>query len=473
MQKRLPLFGAFAVLATAAVALLPAMAGAAVPGPAGPAGPTGPTQPFTNTPLISTLPIAGVTTAPNADSTGNSEPELAIRSDGTVAVDGLAWLPFQLNVWTGPFGATPSYFGAVDANLQGVGAGRARLGSEDTDVKFTSAGTMLLDDLDLIINGNGRGPQLGVNVTRCPAGATGPSGCTTSFLDTAGADRPWIATAGTNAWVAYHDSGNSSLIRVKRSTDDGRTWTAAASPIPGQGGATSDATFDNEIGPLAADPATGTVYEVYAAGQPQTKAKSGNFNKIFVSRSTDGAEHWTASLVFQAPVGTALNNIFPTLAVDPVTHVVYAAWSDQHAVDVSQSSDGGVTWTAPVTVSTIQTTVMPWIAARNGKVDVVYYGSTAASVDDTSAIWNVYDSQFSGGAWTVKQVSNSPNRVGAICLGGSGCPNNTNRELLDLFQVAESQSGKAAIIYTDSTIDTWTANGVTKELPEIVLAFEK
>ena len=117
---------------------------------------------------------------------------------------------------------------------------------------------------------------------------------------------------------------------------------------------------------------------------------------------------------------------------------------------------------------------MPWVAARNGKVDVVYYGSTAASPSDTSAVWNVYDSQFSGGAWTVKQVSNTPNRVGAICLGGSGCPNNTNRELLDLFQVAEDPlTGKAAIIYTDSTIDTWTSNGVTKELPEIVLAFEQ
>lgn len=35
-------------------------------------------------------------------------------------------------------------------------------------------------------------------------------------------------------------------------------------------------------------------------------------------------------------------------------------------------------------------------------------------------------------------------------------------------------SGKAAVIYTDSTIDTWTSpSGVTKELPEIVLAFEK
>jgi len=472
MHKRLPLFGAFAVLATVAAVLQPAIASAADSQKA--ALPGTPTQAFSNTTLISTLPISGVTTAPNQNSTGNSEPELAFSNGGTLAVDGLAWLPFQLNVWTGTFGTTPSYFGAVDANLQNVGAWRTRLGSEDTDVKFTSAGTMLLTDLDLIINRNGRGPQLGVNVTRCPAGATGPGGCTTSFLDTAGADRPWIATAGTNAWVAYHDSGNSSLIRVKRSTDDGRTWQSAGSPIPGQGAATGQATFNNEIGPVAADPGTGTVYEVYAAGEPQTKAKSGSFNNIFVSRSTDGGSHWTASLVFHAPVGTALNNIFPTLAVDPLTHVVYAAWSDQHGVDVAQSADGGVTWSAPVRVSTIQTTVMPWVAARGGKVDVVYYGSTAASVDDTSAVWNVYDSQFSGGAWTVKQVSNSPNRVGAICLAGSGCPNNTNRELLDLFQVAEDPiTGKAAIIYTDSTIDTWTANGTTHELPEIVLAFEK
>lgn len=464
MRKRLPLLGAFAALATAAAVLQPAMAGATSPSPA-----------FTNTPLIATLPIAGVTTAPNANSTGNSEPEIAFSNDGTMAVDGLALLPFQLNVWTGRFGATPSYFGAVDADLHNVGQGRTTLGSEDTDVKFTSVGTMLLADLDLITNPNNKGhSQLGVNVTRCPAGATGPSGCTPIFLDTAGSDRPWIATAGTDAWVAYHDAGNSSLIRVKRSTDDGRTWQSAASPIPGQGNATAGATFDNEIGPLAADPGTGTVYEVYAEGEPQTKAKSGNFNNIYVSRSTDGGQHWTANLVFHAPVGTALNNIFPTMTVDPVTHVVYAAWTDQHGVEVSQSSDAGTTWSAPVTVSTIQTTVMPWIAALNGKVDVVYYGSTAASVNDTSAVWNVYDSQFSGGAWNVKQVSNTPNRVGPICLGGDSCTGNVNRELLDLFQVAEDPiTGKAAIIYTDSTIDTSTSNGVTSELPEIVLAFEK
>ena len=466
MRTRLFPIGALAVLATAAVVLQPA----SVPQPAAAAG----TPTFTNTPLISTLQLPGITTAPNANSTGNSEPAIAFGKDGSMAVDGLAWLPFQVNLWKGHFGATPSYFGAMDTNLNNVGAGRTTLGDEDADVEITAAGTTLLADLDLILIPNGRGAQLGVNVTRCPAGTTAPSGCTHAFVDTAGADREWLTTAGTNAWLAYHDSGNSTLIRVKRSTDDGKTWSAAGSPIPGQGSATGDATFNNSIGPIVADPGTGVVYESYAAGEPQTKGSSANYNNIYVSRSTDGGMHWTSTRVFHTPQFTRLNNFWPTLAVDPVTHAVYTAWTDQHGVDVSESTDGGVTWSPAATVSTIQTTVMPWVAARSGKVDVVYYGSTAASTDDTSAVWNAYDSQFADGAWTVGKISNTPNRVGAVCMEGSGCVNNVNRELLDLFEVAEDPlSGKAAVIYTDSTIDTWTANGVTKELPEIVLAFEQ
>jgi hypothetical protein len=378
-----------------------------------------------------------------------------------------------VSLWQGHFGSAPSYFGAMAADLQTNGAGRSALGDEDADVKFTSAGTALLADLNVSFNSNFQGVQLGVDVTRCPASTTAPAGCTDTFIDTSAADRPWITTAGTTAWVAYHDY-HTDQIRVKRSTDDGITWKLVGSPTSGQASAAGAAPFGNELGPIVADPGTGTVYQVYAAGEPQAKPLSSIFNNIFVSRSTDGGAHWISSLVFHAPVGTKLNNIFPALAVDPGTHVVYAAWTDQHGVDVSHSADDGTTWSAPITVSTIQTTVMPWVAALNGKVDVVYYGSTAGSPDDTSAVWNVYDSQFSGGVWTVKQVSNTPNRVGAVCLDGAACTNRTNRVLLDLFQVAEDPlTGKAAVVYTDSTIDTWTANGVTKALPEIVLAFEK
>jgi len=390
-----------------------------------------------------------------------------------MAVDGLAWLSSQVNLWTGRFGQTPSYFGAVASGPQPSGAGRAAFGDEDADVKITSAGTTLLADLNVSFNANFKGVQLGVDVTRCPAGTTAPGGCTDTFIDTAAADRPWITTAGTTAWVAYHDY-HTDQIRVKRSTDDGVTWKLVGSPTSGQASASGATTSGTEIGPIVADPGTGTVYEVYAAGEPQAKPMTFDFNNIFVSRSTDGGAHWTSTLVYHAPAGTALNNIFPALSVDPGTHVVYAAWTDQHGVDVSQSADGGTTWSAPVTVSTIRTTVMPWVAALNGKVDVVYYGSTASSTEDTSAIWNVYDSQFSSGAWSVKLVSNTPNRVGAVCLEGAECANHTNRQLLDLFQVAEDpQTGKAAVVYTDSTISTWTASGVTHELPEIVLAFEK
>ncbi|HEY6195592.1 MAG TPA: sialidase family protein [Candidatus Eisenbacteria bacterium] len=428
---------------------------------------------FTNTPLIATASL-GITTAPNSNSTGNSEPAIAFGSDGTMAVDGLAWLPFQVNLWKGRFGSTPSYFGAMDTDLQNVGAGRRTLGDEDADVEITSSGTTLLADLDLITNKQFNSAQLGVNVTRCPAGTTFPGACTHAFLDVSGADRQWITSAGTNAWVSYHDAQSSTLIRVKHSTDDGMTWRNAGSPIPGQGAATGDATFNNSVGPIVADPSTGVVYQSYAAGEPQTKGSSANFNNIYVSHSTDGGDHWSSTRVFHAAPFVRLNNFWPSLAVDPLTHAVHTAWTDTHGVWVSSSTDGGFSWSAAIKVSAVNTTVMPWVAARNGKIDVVYYGSTASSPGQTDAVWNVYDSQFSGGSWAVKLVSNTPNRVGPICLEGSGCVNNTNRELLDLFEVAEDPiSGKAAVIYTDSTIDTWIdSSGVTKELPEIVLAFE-
>ena len=49
-----------------------------------------------------------------SNSSGDSEPAIAFADDGTMAVDGLGWLPFQVNVWTGTFGSTPSYIGGLD-----------------------------------------------------------------------------------------------------------------------------------------------------------------------------------------------------------------------------------------------------------------------------------------------------------------------------------------------------------------------
>lgn len=63
------------------------------------------------------------------------------------------------------------------------------LGDEDVDIEFTSAGTMLLADLNVMPNPKFSQAQLGVDVTRCPKGAD-PSGCTTTVLDQTESDRP-------------------------------------------------------------------------------------------------------------------------------------------------------------------------------------------------------------------------------------------------------------------------------------------
>ena len=458
---------AFAICATGAAA-----ASLSLAGPGSPAA-GGATPAFSNTPLIATWnPPSGYSMSPFADSTGDSEPAIAFGPDGRMAVDGLAWLPFQVNLWQGHFGATPGYFGAMDTLVPSHGKGRTALGDGDADVEITSAGTTLLTDLDFILNPPFTKFQLGVSVTRCPAGATGPSDCTTTLLDQTGADRPWITTVGTTAYVSYHDSQSSTTMRVMRSTDDGRTWHRAKSAASGLGNVTAGAMFNNQHGPIVGDPTTGDVFQVFAAGAAQKKGQSPDYNNIWVSRSTNGARSWTASRVFHAPRGTQLANLFPALTVDPTTGTLYAAWTDLHGVAVSSSTDHGRTWSDPTVVSTATTTVMPWVAARDGKVDVVYYATSATSTDDKNAVWNTYDSQWSGGAWNVLTVSNSPNRVGAVCLEGAGCQD--DRQLLDLFEVAEDPlTDKAAVIYTDSTLGTYTnPDGETHQLPEIVLAFE-
>lgn len=415
---------------------------------------------FTNTPLLT------------AD--GDSEPAVTIGPTGTMALTGLSWLQFGTNLWTGPFGSTPTFRGVVDAGLQQTG--RRVFGGGDADVDLGSTGTLHATTLIFIVNKPFRSAQLGVSAITCPGGESASldlANCTKQIIDTAGADRQWITSDGARVLISYHDASNSSLIRVQRSDDDGFTWAKVGSPIPGQGSATGDATFNNIQGPLVADPFTHNVYAIYNAGQASVqKGTSAAFNNVFVSRSTDGGRTWTANLVAHYPLFTDLNNVFPALAVDASTGMLSAAWSDAHSVFFSTSSDQGSTWSAPVVVNTAPATtaIFPWVSARNGTVDVVYYATTAASKDDTAATWNVYLAQTTdgGGSFTQSLLSNTPNHVGPVCTEGTACAPGT-RNLLDLFEVAINASGKAAVIYTDDTITT--SGG--QPLPQIVLATEK
>jgi hypothetical protein len=411
---------------------------------------------------------------------GDAEPAISIGHDGTMVISGLSLLrSHQTNIWQGAFGSTPAFQGPIDATIKsGVGGGG------DADVDIGSTGTLHVTTLIFFFNPVSKITQLGVSAITCPNADTSNNfaNCTAQIIDTTQSDRPWITSDGKHVYISYHDSGNSALIHVQRSDDDGFTWHRVGDPIVGQDGATADATFNSIQGNLEADAFTHNVYDIYASGVTGLlKGTTFTPNHIIVSRSTDLGKTWTANLVFQAPPGTSLAHVFPTLAVDPTNGKLYAAWSDGHSVSFSMSSDQGTHWSPAVTVNIApaNTAVFPWLAAYNGTIDLVYYATNTS--DTSSAVWNVYLAQTTDGGATFTQslVSNHPNHVGVICFGGTSCTPGT-RNLLDLFKVAiDPQNGKAAVIYTDDTISTTSATSdgffclpseTTCPLPQLVLA---
>lgn len=397
---------------------------------------------------------------------GSSEPEISIGPDGTSAMVSLQWLfdpaSFGTLFWTGVFGTAPGFQGIVDNTLQHPG--KAVFGAGDADVDSGSTGRVHMTTLIFLLKPI-KGAQLGVSAITCPSpsGGTLPvSSCTRQIIDTTEADRSWVTSDGPHVYISYHDSGSASLIHVQRSDDDGFTWKRVGDPVVGQARTTADATFNNVQGNLAADPQSHNVYDIYAAGTTGLlKGRTFTPNHIIVSRSTDMGRKWTANVAFTARAGTSLGNVFPALAVDPTNGNLYAVWSDDHTVGFSSSSDQGEHWSPAVTVSSApaNTAIFPWVAAYNGIVDVVYYGTTAASDSDPSADWHVYFAQLAGGGFTQTQVNAAPNHHGVICTNGDACGPGT-RNLLDLFQIAiDPVVSKAGIIYTDDTLTTSNASG--------------
>ena len=399
--------------------------------------------------------------------TGASEPAIAIAGNGTIAISALQWFPagspFGSALWTGPSGTTPVFRGVLDSDLQNPG--KLVLGGLDADVDIGSTGALHATTALASLNPSFDLVQTGVSAIRCPSLAN-LDGCVKQILDPTATDRPFITSSGLQVYISYRTEN--SQIRVWRSDDDGLTWRHVADPVTGQGDITAGALRNNILGPVVADSSRGNLYQIYASGENGNDKIFFQFNHIFVGRSTDRGEHWAVSPVYSAPAGTALDNVFPFLGVDPVTGKVYAVWSDGQTLSFSASSDQGISWSAAVRVNVAPATtaIFPAVTAYNGTVDVVYYG--ALSGNDATAIWNVYMAQTAddGASFQQSQVSNSSNHTGAICTRGGIC--NATRNLLDLFEVAiDPLSGRAAIAYVD---DTLTKTSAGRPLPQVVLA---
>jgi hypothetical protein len=208
---------------------------------------------------------------------------------------------------------------------------------------------------------------------------------------------------------------------LARSTDGGATWEPARR-------FSSNAnlfTIGNQVVVLP----NGTVIDFtdYSTGSGNQGA---NHDWKAVFRSTDHGATWTPKPITIATVEEVAHRIpdgsFPVraggddIAVDPVSGALYAVWTDGRFNDgshndivLSKSSDGGLTWSAPLKVSGNPSGVdahTPSVEVNaSGQVAVAWYdyrndvgGDTASSTD----YWNAISSN-GGATWAEQRLTSA------------------------------------------------------------------
>src|SRR3989449_11036980 len=111
-------------------------------------------------------------------------------------------------------------------------------------------------------------------------------------------------------------------------------------------------------------------------------------NHIMISKSTNGGTSFSAPITVTAviplpatlPNSSFRENSFPTLAVDPVSGIVYIAWDDYRNgnsdIFLTRSTDKAATFSGPVKLNDDTTTndqFFPWIQSVSGKIAAVWY----------------------------------------------------------------------------------------------------
>ncbi len=257
-------------------------------------------------------------------------------------------------------------------------------------------------------------------------------------------DREWIAAFGARGSLLTFTDQLTRNIDVLRSTDGGASYGQISQAIP-SGDYRAAA---NQIGNLAIDPARGTAYQSFAA--PSAPSGQTN-NEVFVGVSTDRGASFTDQPIPCSTAGGGVDHNFPNVAVDGSTGRVWAAWSDDTNVISAVSSDGGRTWKCSGPVSTRSAhAVFPWLAARNGGADLVFYATPDTGAAGTWSVQFAQNVAGTPGGWAAPQQLMSVH-TGSVCEAGASC--SSQRQLLDDFGVDIDPAGWAHIAYSHDAPD--------------------
>lgn len=383
--------------------------------------------------VLALVPVAVSTSAPAAPAflppvnmpASGSEPGVDIGADGTIFVNATTGLgthsvlnrstnggaSFQQVAFPNPWGRLP--------------------GGGDTDTAVAPGGRVYFLDLWGGSNSLTYSPDNGTTWTRG-----------TPFTTLPLTDRQWIAVGPRDPqtdldtiYVVYQLIQPPSSVWLARSSDGGVVW-------------------DHHVQISSGDAFPGNIVTDgdFVAVQWYLQGTRG----VHVSTSNNRGNTFTSKLVSINADGSLWSQA--GLAMDGQN--LYSASMDRSTLDVevSRSTDRGISWENPQVVSNVaHGKQFPWIAARDGKVAVAWYGSDNyvghSNNAPATAEWVIkYAESTDSGATYGPEVSATPPgdlvKRGFICTSGLGCDG--GRELGDFLQIAIDGQGRSIISYVDA-----------------------
>ncbi|MFL6440117.1 MAG: WD40/YVTN/BNR-like repeat-containing protein [Terriglobales bacterium] len=370
---------------------------------------------------------------------GTQDIEPRVRTDavGNIYAAGIQGIPAGTDTWKSLDGGKSwTYLGEPDgaqaASAEARGGG---LGGGDEDLAVGTSGLVYVNSLWLGSDTESTSFNGGNTWLVNPLSSDVPL-----------VDRQWIASLGDK--VLYFttkqlgaDLNGTASIFVNKSFDGGITWpqvTQVTTPELG--------VQPGDQGNIECDPTTGNVYTVFFGSTG---------HDLYIARSTDGGLNFTIKQVYSATPSTSLVNVFPSLAIDRSSNL-YIVFSDSHNVLLTTSKDQGATWTVPVRVSNgtdTKSAIGPWITAGDaGRIDITWWGTTAASNNDPAAQWHVFFAQSVNALASIPTFAQTQAtgvmHAGAICTNGTGCASGT-RNLAEYFAPGLYLDGSEMIVYSD------------------------